>query len=511
MVVTCPSCSARYRLNPDKMKGRGAKITCPKCAHVFVVFADGASGSATGGESGVESLPSTAALEEDTLKQRLLRRDRSTTSGALHALGLEGDMDAGQTSSKIRVVAPGPRGSRKAVATLDTSQSIPSISAAGEEGEGESEEAWEGPEIIDANQLDFREVGISTWKVKVAIGLVYDFSDIATLKRYLDDKKVTQADLISHNGKDWTTIGDIPDLDRHFIETWKAARADRKGKPVEKPKKKAEGTGLETGSFQTSTGRMGALSPSGRHETVRSRPRRKKKAPAPKKKSAPTGVMVFAAILVIGGLAWYLMRPPAMSGGGGSASAGPSPSSRIDDQDEQDRIRKGVKHEVERQREKMMQEERAAFAEEEAAAEGEGTTEGEVDLTRLEAVRPGEQTTTVVTPPAGAGTRLPPPNPVAGRRMPPPSAAGSRSTGTTSVQKDQGGSMWLAQGRRALASGNNGTARSMFEKCVTKNDKAGECWAGLGQSLQRMGEAKLAAEAFDRAQALGVKVNRSAP
>ena len=38
MIVTCPACSARYRIDIAKIKGRGAKITCPRCAHKFVVY-----------------------------------------------------------------------------------------------------------------------------------------------------------------------------------------------------------------------------------------------------------------------------------------------------------------------------------------------------------------------------------------------------------------------------------------------------------------------------------------
>ncbi len=41
MIVTCPSCSARYKINESKVPGRGAKITCQKCAHRFVFYRDG--------------------------------------------------------------------------------------------------------------------------------------------------------------------------------------------------------------------------------------------------------------------------------------------------------------------------------------------------------------------------------------------------------------------------------------------------------------------------------------
>jgi hypothetical protein len=74
--------------------------------------------------------------------------------------------------------------------------------------------------IKSADKLNFRLVGIKTWKVKVKIGLVYDFSDIKTLHKYIKDGRVTNEDTISHNGKEWTTIGDIPDLEAHFIKIY---------------------------------------------------------------------------------------------------------------------------------------------------------------------------------------------------------------------------------------------------------------------------------------------------
>lgn len=37
MIVSCPSCTSRYRIRDEKVSGRGARITCPSCAHKFVV------------------------------------------------------------------------------------------------------------------------------------------------------------------------------------------------------------------------------------------------------------------------------------------------------------------------------------------------------------------------------------------------------------------------------------------------------------------------------------------
>ena len=468
-----------------------------------MVFADGAGGSASDDPAGGSGSPLKA---EDTLKERLAQRDLLTTHSALRALGLEGELDTTQTSNKIRVVAPGPRGSRKPVATLDTTRSLSSLNEGGED-------AYDGPEILDANRLDFREVGISTWKVKVAIGLIYDFSDIATLKRYLADKRVSPSDLLSHNGKEWTVIGDIPDLDKHFIETWKSARAALKGSSGAAGKKQQD-SGGQGGGFSTSTGKMAALSPSGRHKAVRSRSKRARprQRAAPKKASNTTSWLT--GLLVLLAVGYYLTKPPDLAMPAASetspVSQAAAPQSPQTDA-EQDRIRRGVKDEVARQREKMMAEERAANELEEAEVEAD-ESDGVRDFSKLVAVRPEEQVTAVGARGAGsvsAGTDSRASSETPGR-LAPPSALGS-SSGTSSVRRDDGGGMWLTQGKKALASGNYGTAKSMFQQCVNKNAGSGECWAGLGQSLQRMGESAKAEAAFDRAENLGVRVNRSTP
>ena len=141
MIVTCEACSARYKLDDGKVSAKGAKITCPRCRHVFVVYKKAAPSENTGHEV---------------------------------SLG----------SSK-------PKRS--------------------------------------AEELDFRKVGIASWKVKVKIGLVYDFSDLKTLRKYIADGRVTSDDAISFDGRSWTTIGDIPDLDAYFIKVYDDADARLSG------------------------------------------------------------------------------------------------------------------------------------------------------------------------------------------------------------------------------------------------------------------------------------------
>ncbi|MEL6344008.1 MAG: zinc-ribbon domain-containing protein [Myxococcota bacterium] len=130
MVVTCDHCGTRYKLDSSRIPGRGARVTCPSCRHVFVVY------------------------------------------------------------RKEPKVVPAPEPIR-AASTPDPSQ-------------------------LDPDTINFRDVGISSWKVKVKIGLVYDFNDVKTIRKNLREGRITRSDLISYNGQDWNPIGTMRDLDRYF-------------------------------------------------------------------------------------------------------------------------------------------------------------------------------------------------------------------------------------------------------------------------------------------------------
>ena len=87
----------------------------------------------------------------------------------------------------------------------------------------------DGAEDLPRGRSNFRKVGIQAWKVKVKIGLVYDFSDYKTLAKYITDGRVTTADKISHDGKDWIEIGSIPDLAQHFVDVYIKAEHEQSG------------------------------------------------------------------------------------------------------------------------------------------------------------------------------------------------------------------------------------------------------------------------------------------
>jgi len=170
MIVTCERCAARYKLDDSKIKGRGARITCPKCQHVFVVY----------NQAQAEAPPEAEEDHEDPSE------DEPEQPASSNPLAQDPDSDTGLVGTARR-----------------------------------------------ADQLDYRKVGISTWKVKVKIGLVYDFSDIGTLRKYIQDRRVTDDDVISHDGTNWVRIGDIPDLDAYFVQVYEELEEQLTGGAVD--------------------------------------------------------------------------------------------------------------------------------------------------------------------------------------------------------------------------------------------------------------------------------------
>lgn len=514
MVITCPACSARYRLNPTKIKGRGAKITCPKCAHVFVVFADGRS----------EDAPGSAEEPDEDNFDGFLGKSRETTTGAFKAVGMsQGELSGNAgTTGQVRVVAPGPRKTRRVVAAITTGSNLRAVpknlAPSTPDFDDEPEPGPDAPAAdTAAADLDFRSVGISTWKVKVKIGLIYDFSDISTLKKYLADKKVTPDDLISHNGKDWSRIGDIPDLDTHFIEIWTLAKADFK-EDDSKPKKTVRaaasaeigdtlrGAGADTGAFaQTGgmrspsarTGSSTAISRTTSTRTSRGGGSRASQEPAKPRTSSVWVLLVGGLLLILVG--YFVIermsgnRAAELSRERSTVAAEPSTAPSQDD--------------FARELEEKMRLERERIAQENAATARQDDEEARRDSLPLDErglvpVNPGRS---AVSPPVAQNT----PYPQARPRYEAPTAAGNTgspaasSTGTGVVRQgaDPGASYYSA-GLKALNSGNYGNAKKMFDLAIAKSPSVGKYHDGLGQAYKALGDAQAAAASFDRAKAL---------
>ena len=186
MIVTCDRCGARYKLDKAKLSGRGAKITCPRCRHVFLVYRDADDKPVSVVTEAENVAPAPEPVPEPTPQA-------DVADEAIAAAVAEVDGATSDTADVPPSAPPEPV--------------VPQIAR----------------EDLNVHDLDFPLVGIKSWKVKVKIGLIYDFSDYKTLAKTIQEGRITGTDLLSHNGADWTAIEAIPDLKEHFMDVWYAA------------------------------------------------------------------------------------------------------------------------------------------------------------------------------------------------------------------------------------------------------------------------------------------------
>lgn len=198
--VQCEKCKTKYKLEESRVQGKGAKITCPKCRHVFVVMKDALNDSEGADDSG--------ELQDSA--------SESVGTGAVAPVTF--------ANAPARPVEPPPPAAPVS-AEVELGVTRPTSS----------------------ESLNWKEVGLTTFKVKVAIGLVYDFSDIGTLRKYIAEKRVAATDRISFDGKTWTVIKDVPDLDAFFIDQWVALKVERLKEEKSGKRPTSPGTSTSTG------------------------------------------------------------------------------------------------------------------------------------------------------------------------------------------------------------------------------------------------------------------------
>ena len=199
MIVSCPSCSTGYKLDESRITGRGVRITCPKCKHVFVVYK----------EAPAQPMPKAQA-----------------SASLVEAVEDERPADPDGPTSFFHTGAGGLRPADLTASTRPASPASPALPPARPPQPAPPPPAPPPAAVrppLDVHALDFRKVGIPAWKVKGRIGLVFDFNDFKTLSRYIADGRVTPSDRLSHDGKTWTEIGALGDLEAHFVKVYQDA------------------------------------------------------------------------------------------------------------------------------------------------------------------------------------------------------------------------------------------------------------------------------------------------
>ena len=324
MIVSCESCKSRYKLDDSKVTGRGAKITCPKCKHIFVVFAPVAEAPRAS-----PNLASRAADDDDDEGPTRIGGPVGRPGGApVNSISfgdgggapMAASLPVGRSNPTLAVPLPDMRAPEShvvgpsAYAPPPPPPPVTTVSPSDAPGR--------------AAGLDFRKVGVTTWKVKVRIGLIYDFSDIKTLRKYITDGRVTPADVISHDGKAWKPIGEIPDLDGFFIDTYERLMQERGSAPAPAPKMPEPRVAEPPPSDARAEPEPSLYRDPFDDLRSRQRDRATRKtgttsaAPAPSGARRTTPILLVAlAVTLIGGGLWYV------SGGMGTGAAPAAPPS----------------------------------------------------------------------------------------------------------------------------------------------------------------------------------------
>ncbi len=228
--VRCDKCNTKYKLDDSRIQGKGAKITCPRCGHVFVVMKPVPTPAPTAEAQGVDPAE-TATVSIPRAPSEILQArgdgSKSSRAEATSPTGAGAGLQAMTLSKRM------PRsGGRPGVEKKPVSEMLKTT--------GPLAKLVKRP--TSANDLDWKEVGITTFKVKVGIGLVYDFSDVATLKKYIAEKRVVETDRVSFDGKVWTVLKDINSIDEFFIDQWVALKLER----MLEEEREAEEAGVES-------------------------------------------------------------------------------------------------------------------------------------------------------------------------------------------------------------------------------------------------------------------------
>ncbi|MBM4366353.1 MAG: zinc-ribbon domain-containing protein [Deltaproteobacteria bacterium] len=474
MIVSCESCKSSYKLDDNKITGRGVKITCPKCKHVFVVLAP-APPPREVVRPGVVPQKADSDWEDD----EPTRVGRDLAAEAKSALGEE------ETPIGIRI----GRAAREAVSrdTYEVQRPRAAEAPAAPEPPPLSKEEVQAR----AGTLDFRKVGVTAWKVKVRIGLVYDFSDTRTLRKYIADGRVTPADVISHDGKAWKPIGEIPDLDAFFVETYDRLAVEQaaRGEPPRESPALADlgNVAAELAAAAAAEEAKQSLPPAGPtyqdpFEQLKQKQRERmqqKRAPKGESKGSGRGLWLgVAAVLGLGvaGL-WYLGSRG--EGGGGESttvstdrSASPGSGLKVGKA-----ATEGAPSKTPQQIREEIEEGATRVEPEVAPPEPVAKVEcpaGWIELANGSCAQP----TSAAPPVASSG----------GVNMPPPSSKASAPASAPAVASTSSVTDDEAVGDEAARGGDYNTAVTAYTKALGKKGESGSLLAKLGEAQLRVGD-----------------------
>lgn len=276
MQVACEHCGSEYTMDENSITGRGVRITCPNCSHVFTVYKVQLSPQSTSQQADEMTIDIGMDLDEliddemdidlDSLLSSFDETNTKQSTPNTHPVRatmekttdiskeIENSVSVGISSSSVSQdmvdedidieidldldldlgdsVAPTPK---QVDVVAEKPASVPSVSTVStpietaidnqeelgvEIGDEPPQITEERVDALDASSLNFQEVGIKKWQVKNAIGIVFDFSDYKTFAKSFKDGRIGDNDGLSHNGVDWVPIKKIDNLEKYFCRVY---------------------------------------------------------------------------------------------------------------------------------------------------------------------------------------------------------------------------------------------------------------------------------------------------
>ena len=206
MHVTCEHCGTGYELESSSISGRGARITCPACSHVFVVYQE-VGEKASDNEESIE-----LDIEIDEFGDIEVDLDNM-----IESLSASSSVEPDEIATADSII----ENSESAIEETEEPKVSEDVSLQPEVEEVEPAEITEDQiNSLNVMELNFASVGIKSWKVKKSIGLMFEYSDFKTFMKSWNDGRINGDDHISPDGSEWTSLFTIDDFEHHFCKTY---------------------------------------------------------------------------------------------------------------------------------------------------------------------------------------------------------------------------------------------------------------------------------------------------
>ncbi|MCO4771087.1 MAG: zinc-ribbon domain-containing protein [Deltaproteobacteria bacterium] len=205
MRIVCPKCDTEYALDAAQLAADGTPVQCSACEHTFTAFPTGKTESSGTGDTSTAAMPaaqgsnaSTPPGDEKSATEPGAAVPRDPTPPAHPTADIEPPDVSRSPESSTPSRRPGKARAQSAAMGRGGDLSIPPKDAGGVNPPP--------PPLKAGGGRLFLAQGDRIYKVK----------DIATLQRWVVEKRVLPADRLSRDGKSWDVVSSVAELRPFF-------------------------------------------------------------------------------------------------------------------------------------------------------------------------------------------------------------------------------------------------------------------------------------------------------